>query len=221
VWGLLSVSNSYVLYRVLLGDYVLLPIIPLVFIFAEVLDCVDGEIARVKQMSNPIGGKLLDGICHRATEYALLAAAGCAAADLTQSWWALPIGLLVLAGEAMYTYAYERRLTAMRVNIGFTGLVAKAADNMYHRGERWADLSWARRLETIKGLLHYKSIYAMVALSYLSGFALLGGLALFALYKHFVWMRLVAQTVATVRSLPAESSSQPSTPTMPVRATGT
>jgi phosphatidylglycerophosphate synthase len=220
LWGLLSITNSYLLYRVLLGNYLLLPVVPLIYIFAELLDCVDGEIARARQMSNPIGGKLLDGVCHRATEYSLLAASASAAADLTGSWWALPVGLLLLSGEAMYTYAYERRLTAMRVNIGFTGLVAKAEDNMYERGERWSDLSVRRKILTIKGQVHYKSIYPIVALSYVSGSALLAGLALYAAYKHFVWMKLVAQTVAVVRDCP-ETRPVDSSPVVTVRATGT
>jgi phosphatidylglycerophosphate synthase len=202
LWGLLNMTTSYVVYLVLTGHFWLLPVIPVAYVLAEVFDCCDGEIARLRNMSNPIGGKLLDGICHRATEYSLLGVAACAAYQLTGSWWSLPVGLLLMAGEAMYTYAYERRLTAMRVNAGFTGLVAKGEDSMYQRGERWRDLSSPRKLITIKGLVHYKSIYPIVVLSYVSGTALLLGLAAFALYKHVLWIRLVARTVAMGRGVP-------------------
>lgn len=197
LWGAISAMNSYVVYRVIVGDLVLLPVIPLVYILTYVLDCVDGEIARGRRLANPVGGKLLDGVCHRTTEYSLLAAYVCGAARLVDSPWVLPIGLLLVSGEAMYTYAYERRLTTLRVNIGFTGLVSSKAENMYERGERWRDLSWHRRIATFKGQVHYKSIYAVILVAYLSGLALVAGLALLGLYKHVSWIRLIVRTLAT------------------------
>jgi phosphatidylglycerophosphate synthase len=206
LWGVISAMNSYVVYRVIVGDYWLLPVIPLVYMLTYVLDCVDGEIARVRDMANPIGGKLLDGICHRTTEYSLLAAYVCAAAQLSPSPWVLPIGLLLVSGEAMYTYAYERRLSTMRIGIGFTGLLASTSDNMYERGERWRDLSVRRKIATFKGQVHYKSIYAVIALSYVSGLALLIGLGVFAAYKHVLWMRLIARTLTASKG---QSGAQP------------
>jgi phosphatidylglycerophosphate synthase len=204
LWGVISAANSYVVYRVLTGDYVLLPVIPLVYILTYVLDCVDGEVARVKNMANPVGGKLLDGICHRATEYSLLAAYVCAASQLTASPWVLPVGLLLLSGEAMQTYAYERRMTAMRVQMGFTGLVGASESSIYQRGERFSDFSLRRKIATIKGQVHYKSVYAVIAVSYISGSALLGGLALLAAYKHVAWVRLIARTLAAARGVQEE-----------------
>lgn len=198
LWGVISAMNSYVIYRVLIGEYYLLPIVPLVYILTYVLDCVDGEIARVNNLANPVGGKLLDGICHRATEYSLLAAYVSAAAYLSGSPWALPIGLLLLSGEAMFTYAYERRMTTLRVDVGFTGLLSQSDSGMYKRGERWRDLSFGRKIATIRGQVHYKSVYAVVLLSYLSPAALLAGLALLGAYKHVVWIRLIARTLAAV-----------------------
>lgn len=205
LWGAISAMNSYVVYRVLVGDYLLLPAIPLVYMFTYVLDCVDGEIARARKTANPVGGKLLDGICHRTTEYSLLAAYVMAAAALTSSPWVLPVGLLLVSGEAMYTYAYERRLSTLRISIGFTGLLSSTRENMYERGERWRDLSWRRQLATFKGQIHYKSIYAVIALSYVSGLVLLAGLALLAVYKHVVWVRLIARTLAASREQPLEA----------------
>jgi phosphatidylglycerophosphate synthase len=102
LWGVISAMNSYVIYRVLIGEYFWLPVIPLVYVLTYVLDCVDGEIARVRQMANPVGGKLLDGICHRSTEYSLLAAY-VFAAQRSGSPWTLAVGLLLVTGEAMYT----------------------------------------------------------------------------------------------------------------------
>jgi phosphatidylglycerophosphate synthase len=200
LWGVISALNSYVIYRVLVGEYQWLPVIPLVYVLTYVLDCVDGEVARVRHMENPVGGKLLDGICHRTTEYSLLAAYVCACATLTNSPWVLPIGLLLISGEAMYTYAYERRLTTMRVDIGFTGLLAQSDSGMYARGERWSNLSLRRKIATIKGQVHYKSVYPIVVLSYVSGSALLGGLALLAAYKHVAWVRLITKTLAAARA---------------------
>ena len=200
LWGVISAANSYVIYRVLTGDYFLLPIIPLVYILTYILDCVDGEVARVRNLANPVGGKLLDGICHRATEYSLLAAYVYGAYQLTGSPWVLPVGLLLLSGEAMQTYAYERRVTAMRVQMGVTGLVNASEENVYERGARWSDLSVRRKIATIKGQVHYKSVYAVIAVSYVSGTVLLAGLGLLALYKHVAWIRLVAKTLAAART---------------------
>jgi phosphatidylglycerophosphate synthase len=205
LWGAISAMNSYVVYRVLIGDLVLLPVIPLVYVLTYVLDCVDGEIARARKMANPVGGKLLDGVCHRTTEYSLLAAYVCAAAQLVTSSWVLPIGLLLLSGEAMYTYAYERRLSTLRISIGFTGLLASTSENMYERGERWRDLSWRRRIATVKGQVHYKSIYAVIAVTYISSVALITGLAMLAVYKHMSWIRLIVRTLAASRQQPSET----------------
>lgn len=216
LWGVISAMNSYVIYRVLIGEYQWLPVIPLVYVLTYILDCVDGEVARVRHMENPVGGKLLDGICHRTTEYSLLAAYVCGCASLTGSPWVLPVGLLLVSGEAMYTYAYERRLTTMRVDIGFTGLLAQKDSGMYVRGERWSNLSFRKKIATIKGQVHYKSVYPIVILSYISGYALLGGLALLAAYKHVAWVRLITKTLAAAR---AAQAAPPASPAAPERTT--
>jgi phosphatidylglycerophosphate synthase len=210
LWAAISAMNSYVIYRVLLGEYYLLPVIPAVYVLTYVLDCVDGEIARYHGWASPIGGKLIDGVSHRVTEYSLLAAYVAASAHITGSPWALPVGLLLISGEAMYTYAYERRLMAMRVHIGFKGTMA-AAENVYERHERWADLTLRRKIATIKGQVHYKSVYVVIAVSYISGLALLIGLAALAAYKHFSWIRLVARTLAAAKT--AEEQPAPAEPT--------
>jgi phosphatidylglycerophosphate synthase len=210
LWGTISAMNSYVVYRVLIGEYLLLPVIPVVYMLTYVLDCVDGEIARVRNMANPVGGKLLDGLCHRTTEYSLLAAFICGLDQLIQSPWVLPVGLLLLIGEAMYTYAYERRLSTLRISIGFTGLLASTQANMYERDERFRDFSWRRKIATFKGQIHYKSIYPVIALSYVSGRALLVGLGLLAIYKHVLWIRLIIRTLA--------ASHGPEPDTQPVEA---
>lgn len=212
LWGLISAANSYVVYRVLVGDYLLIPVIPLVYILTYVLDCVDGEVARVKNMASAVGGKLLDGICHRATEYSLLAAYAYAAATLTGSPWVLSVALLLLSGEAMHNYAYERRLTAMRLQVGFTGLMSASEEGVYRRGERWSNLTTRQKLATIKGQIHYRSIYAAIAVSYISGYALLAGLGLLALYKHLSWIRLIAKTLSVAAVSEAGNAVDPGSP---------
>ena len=64
-------------------------------------------------------------------------------------------------------------------------------------------MSFRRKIATIKGQVHYKSVYPVVALSYVSGYALLGGLALLAAYKHVAWIRLITKTLAAARSAKA------------------
>jgi phosphatidylglycerophosphate synthase len=218
LWGAISATNSYVVYRVLVGDYWLLPIVVALYAFAYVLDCVDGEIARFRRMANPIGGKLIDGICHRFSEYSLLAAYVFGAATLTASPWVLPVGLALLSGEAMFTYSYERRVATLRVDLGFKGLIRANAESMYVQGDRWRDLSWRRRIRTFQPLFQYKSAYAAIAVAYVSGIALLIGLGLLAAYKHFSWVRLIAGTLSTtaaaLREAPAVDASETATRTV-------
>src|SRR5690606_36468041 len=44
LWGALSVLNSVLVYLAMTGTWALIPVIPLVYVFTFVLDCVDGEI---------------------------------------------------------------------------------------------------------------------------------------------------------------------------------
>lgn len=69
LWGAVSLANSYTVYRAMTGDYLMIPVVFAVYVLASVIDCSDGEIARATNRVNPVAGKLLDGICHRATEY--------------------------------------------------------------------------------------------------------------------------------------------------------
>ena len=195
LWAAISVANSYTVYRALCGDYWLVPLIPLVYVFCYVLDCVDGEIARYRNIANPVGGKLLDGISHRATEYSLLAAFLLAAQVHAESLYVLAIGIALLTGDAMYSYAYERRLTTLRAQ-GFTGQVKRTAAGTYQRGTPWSTLSRQQKLGTIVGQLHYKSIYPVIAVAYLSSTAFVVGLGVLAVYKHWKWVRLIQGTVA-------------------------
>lgn len=197
-WGALSVLNSYTVYRALTGSRWVIPVIPAVYVLCYVLDCCDGEIARYKKIVNPVGGKLLDGISHRATEYSLLATFGLAAYARTGSPIVLPLSLLLLSGDAMYTYVYERRLTALRHESGFSGHVGRKGSGIYNLEDRWAQLTSRQKIGTVVGQLHYKSIYPVIALSYAPGQVLLGGIALLAAYKHWKWMRLMYSTLAAL-----------------------
>jgi phosphatidylglycerophosphate synthase len=212
LWGVISVLNSYTVYRALTGDWVAILLVPIIYQFAFVLDCVDGEIARFKNMNNPIGGKMLDGICHRATEFSLLAAFAVAAHTISGSWLALPVGLFLLTGDAMATFAYERRLVALRVQAGFKGQMRRTAAGVYQRGMQFRDLAPSQRRLTITGLFHYKSVYAVVALSYLPAEFFLAGLAALGVYKHGKWILLVRRTLDMVVQLGPvnpEDKSQP------------
>jgi phosphatidylglycerophosphate synthase len=211
LWGAISVLNSYTVYRALTGDWIAIVLVPIVYQFAFVLDCVDGEIARFKNLNNPIGGKLLDGICHRATEFSLLVAFAVAGHTISGSWLALPIGLLLMTGDAMAAFAYERRLVALRVQAGFKGQMRRTPAGVYQRGMRFSDLTPAQRLRTITGLFHYKSVYAVIALSFLPGEFFLAGLAALGVYKHGKWILLVRRTLDTVAQLcavPTEGEGQ-------------
>ena len=198
LWGVINLLNSVVVYLAMTGAAWLVPIIPLVYVLTFILDCVDGEIARYKNMANPIGGKLLDGICHRATEYSLLVAFSLAAYAATQSWLALAVSALLFSGDAMHSYVYERRLITLRQDLGFSGHIKQMESGMYERGAPWSALTPRQKLRTVTGQLHYKSVYPVVALSYVSASVLLAGLVALGFYKHMRWIRLVSQTLREV-----------------------
>jgi phosphatidylglycerophosphate synthase len=207
LWGVLCVLNSYVLYRALVGEYWLVPVVTAVYVLGDLLDCVDGEIARSKNLANPIGGKLIDGVCHRAMEYSLLGAFVIGARTLTASPLVLPIAVLMFTGDAMYTYVYERRVTALRVHAGFTGALRDEGENVYTTGTRWSQLSRRQQINTVVGQIHNKSIYPVLVLAYVSGLALLTGLAALALYKNWKWLRLLRRTLASIPASPAAAAS--------------
>jgi phosphatidylglycerophosphate synthase len=218
LWGVISVLNSYTVYRALTGDWIALLLVPVIYQFAFVLDCVDGEIARFKNMANPVGGKLLDGICHRATEFALLAAFAVAAFTKGDSWLTLPVAIFLITGDAMYLFAYERRVSALRVQVGFKGQIRLTPAGVYRRGVQWRELTRKQQLRTITGLFHYKSVYAVIALSYLPHQVFLAGLAALALYKHAKWVLLVRRTLRQVTDLttaPIEAGGEPASADRP------
>jgi len=203
LWGAISVANSYTVYRAMTGEYWLVPVVWAVYVLCSVIDCVDGEVARATNRVNPVAGKLLDGICHRATEYSLVAAFGVAAWTLTGSPWVLPITTLMLTGDAMQSYVYERRITILRVQQRVTGALQHAQAALYAWGTPWMELTARKKLATLTGTFHYKSVYPVIAIAYVSPLILLIGLGLLGLYKHSVWMRLLARTVAATETAAA------------------
>lgn len=209
LWGVISVLNSYTVYLALMGSWAAIPLVAAVYQLAFLLDCVDGEIARFRNLSNPIGGKLLDGACHRATEFSLLATFAFAAYVRSGSWLLVPIGLFLMAGDAMYVFVYERRLSTLR-QAGFTGHIRQSEAGVYQRGQRWSDLTPSQRRRTIVGLFHYKSVYAVIALSYLPAHLFVAGLGGLGAYKHWKWLRLMHRTLATAapRAAPADQPSE-------------
>jgi len=196
VWGLLSLANTGLIYLAMLGYYALVPAIFGNFFLVVVIDCVDGEIARYRGTSSPIGGKLLDGTWHKATEFGLLAAYASATFVHTHSEWVLPISLVLLSGEAIYTYVYERRLTVIRIFAKSSEYINPTTDDdFYQKGQLWGQLSRRRQLKALKGLIQYKSVYFMIALSYLPAGMLFAGLLILMAFKHYAWARMLMNTV--------------------------
>jgi phosphatidylglycerophosphate synthase len=201
--GLVSLANTYAIYLTLTGAYALVPVVFAVFFVVVVVDCVDGEIARYRLTANPIGGKLLDGAWHKATEYGLLVAYATAAYAATGDLLVMPLGLLLVSGEGMYTYVYERRLTVIRVYAKSSEYINPTADtDLYRRDERWRDFSFKKKLNAFKGLILYKSVYFMILLSAVSATALLYGVVLLMIYKHYAWIKMLSGTVNHPPQLP-------------------
>ena len=209
VWGLMSLANTGLIYLAMVGYWPLTPIIFTVFFLVVVVDCVDGEIARYRNTSSPIGGKLLDGTWHKATEFGLLAAYSGATYAHTQSELVLPISLVLLSGEAIYTYVYERRLTVIRIFARSSEYINPATeDDFYSKGAAWRDLTPAQRLRVLKGLIQYKSVYFMIALSYGPPAVLLAGLIVLTAFKHYSWGTLLMRTVLNPPKLASGENEQ-------------
>ena len=196
VWGALSLFNSYVIYLAITRHYAFALAVFALYFLVVVIDCVDGEIARYRQTASPIGGKLLDGMWHKATEYSLLMAYTAAAYTVTQAPWLMPVGLVLLAGEAMHTFVYERRLTVIRVFAKSSEYINPTTpDDFYRKDEPWSEFPTRKKLNAFKGLIQYKSAYFLIALSWISADLLLGGLLLLTAYKHYAWIKLLVRTV--------------------------
>jgi phosphatidylglycerophosphate synthase len=196
VWGLISLANSYVIFLALRGARWWSIAVFALYYLALVIDCSDGEVARARQTANPIGGKLLDGVWHKVTEFSLIAAFAASLVGTRWSSWAMTVGLVMMSGEAMYTYAYERRLLVIRVHAQSKESISGAtADDKYRNGESWWGLSSAKKIKSLVGLIQYKSAYFMLALSFISPDALFAGVALLAVYKHVVWIRIINSTL--------------------------
>lgn len=199
LWGFCSVANSYVIYRTMVDGGGILSVLLVcgLYFLAEVLDCSDGEIARCRQTSSPVGGKLLDGVCHKATEYSLLVAYVAGASPRVPDAVLLPLGLALLAGEAMYNYCFERRLLVIRLHAKVQSYISPTTSNdVYRSDERWRDFPVRKKINALTGLVQYKSVYFVIALSSISSGALLGGLTLLTIYKHIAWVKLLATTLA-------------------------
>jgi phosphatidylglycerophosphate synthase len=208
VWGGLNVLGSAFVFLALTRHVAFVLLVPLVHNFSEVLDCSDGEVARVTGSASPIGGKLLDGVSHKATEFSLQTAFVLAAWWLAPAWYVPCLAAALLAGEGMLGYTYERRLLILRVHAAFTGrATTMMPDDLYEPGERWWGFSVRKKIKTLRGFIHYKSVYFLVALAQLSTVALLFGLGAMAVYKHYTWIRLAAETVRTAPVTPTGGAS--------------
>jgi hypothetical protein len=144
-----------------------------------------------------------------------------AAFALTNSWWAVFVGGLLFAGDAMYSYVYERRLSTLRLHAGFTGRIKHSETGVYERGTPFRALTRDQRIRTVTGQLkQYKSIYPVILASYISPIVLLGGLAALALFKHWRWISLVARTLHEVRPGDGKLPSAAAEAETPVTAAG-
>ena len=206
LWGIISVANSYTVYLALTGVYAAIPLIPVIYFVCVVLDSVDGELARYKQLVNPFGGKLLDGVCHRATEFSLLAAYTAASYGRVEPGLVIVVGLLLMTGDGMYIYVYERRLTMLRVQIKHKGHVKLSAATVYKRGTPWRSLTPRQQLMTITGLFNYRSVYAVVALSLLPSQLFYAGLVALAVFKHVKWLQLARRALREGAKFAAETA---------------
>jgi len=197
MWGVINVATAFLVYRAIVGDLWLVPFIVVAFVVSEILDTSDGEIARFTGTASPIGGKLLDGIAHKATEFSLVAAYAGGAAVLTQSPAALPIGIALLAGEAMLTYCYERRLLIIRVHMQSAEKIGggRPRGGTYEAGTPWLALSWRDKCKSVAGLFSYKFAYLSIALAWWQPTLFLWALAALAAYKHGSWCRLILSTL--------------------------
>jgi phosphatidylglycerophosphate synthase len=205
LWGLLSLLNTWIIYEVLIGYFLLVPVVFAMFFVVVVIDCVDGEIARFRGTASPIGGKLLDGVWHKATEYGLLVAYAGAAYTRTGNPYLFIIGLVMVSGEAMYTYVYERRLTVIRVYAKSTEYINPTADtDLYRKDELWRDFPSKKKVNAFKGLIQYKSVYFMILLALVSSQLLLAGVVVLMVYKHYAWIKLLMKTVNRPPQLASE-----------------
>jgi phosphatidylglycerophosphate synthase len=206
LWGVLNVGAAVLVYRAIVGDLWLVPFIFVMFAVTEILDTSDGEIARFTGSASPIGGKLLDGICHKLTEFALLIAYVGAAHAVSTSPLVVPAGLALLVGEGMLGYCYERRLLIIRVYLQSREKAGggRRTGGTFVPGTPWIDLPVRDKVRTITGLVSYKSVYAAILVAAASSTLYVWALAVLAAYKHASWIRLVASTVrSTPRTLPA------------------
>lgn len=83
------------------------PVIAVVVFFARnVLDCLDGVIARAKHLTSPMG-KVLDEWADAASATALMAGIGLAAWRETPGWWVPALTALAMAGSAVLALQSE------------------------------------------------------------------------------------------------------------------
>lgn len=195
-WGLIHVANSYLLYKSITGLYYLIPVYIFIQIFADILDVVDGEIARYRNSINPITGKLLDGIGHRMTEYSILIAFSYGILERTGLSYSLLIGFVAVFGEAMFTYCTERKVIVIRlyaedeVHKKITAETKRYPVNM-----KFSQFTWEQRFEAVKGLFIYRSVYLIILLAYLHNSILILGFTLLAIYKNYCWIKLMRSLI--------------------------
>lgn len=191
-WGLINVLNSYFIYRALLGEYLFIPIFLAIHIFTEILDVVDGEIARYRNRINPISGKLFDGIGHRMTEYSILIAFIFGVYHRTGSEFCLFIGLFAFFGEAMYTYCNERKLLVVRLYAKEEAHERMSTNiKRYPVNSKWSSFRVSEKIDCIKGLFVFRQVYFMVTLSFCTSIIITIGFVILAIHKNISWLKII------------------------------
>ena len=208
LWGVLSVLSSYFIYLAIAGHPLAIGVSFLLYYFANVLDIVDGNLARYLDRSNPVAGKILDGIFHRLTEYSILIAFTYGTLEKTEQAFVIPLGFALLLGEAMQTYCTERRLLVIRLHAKPNSVPVESKP-WDVRTEGWTDFSLREKAKALEGLLAYKTVYFMIALSYISNELLIAGLILLTCYKHFSWLKLITKLCLNPPELKVTPTSVP------------
>lgn len=191
-WGIIHVLNSFLLYKSISGVLYLIPVFLVISIFADILDVVDGEIARYRNTINPITGKLLDGIGHRMTEYSMLIAFSYGIYERTNWHSSLIIGFIAIFGEAMFTYCNERRILVIRLYAKKE--VHKKMSAKVKRvpvDSSFFDFTFPQKIEFIRGLFIYRSVYIVLFFSIISAKILFVSFVVLAFYKNFSWVKMM------------------------------
>lgn len=150
--------------------------VPVFIITYLILDCTDGEIARIKGTASPVAGKVMDVFCHEIFDNAIVVAVTLGIYFKTHNTNALLIGLLLFVGKSI-----NQRLNGIIVRC--VRLYEARNPNKEKKKNQSASCETEPKkkniFKTILEYIPYKGIYLIIF------FALLGDQAL--LYFYLLW----------------------------------